>query len=66
MLLSQASFAAVFWLRGNASPWKAAAAGWTVWGTLVDVGCRACLFSWPGTKTSHSRSPRAFASLARA
>jgi hypothetical protein len=44
MLLSQASFAAVFWLRGKASPWKAAGAWWTVWGTLVDVGCLACLF----------------------
>lgn len=44
MLLSQASFAAVFWGRGNASPWKAAGAWWTIWGTLVDVGCLACLF----------------------
>jgi len=44
MLLSQASFAAVFWLRGNASPWKTAGAWWTVWGTLVDIGCLTCLF----------------------
>jgi hypothetical protein len=27
MLFSQASFAAVFWLRGNASPWKGALGG---------------------------------------
>jgi membrane protease YdiL (CAAX protease family) len=44
MLLSQAIFAAVFGLRGRASPWQAAGAWWTVWGTLVDVGCLACLF----------------------
>jgi len=44
MLLSQAIFAAVFRLQGRVSPWRAAGPWWTVWGTLVDVGCLACLF----------------------
>ena len=44
MLLSQGIFATVFWLQGRASPWRAAGPWWTVWGTLVDVGCLACLF----------------------
>jgi len=44
MLLSQALFAAFFRLQGRASPWQAAGAWWTVWGTLVDVGCLTCLF----------------------
>jgi len=44
MLLSQAVFAAVLWLQGRASPWRAAGPWWTVWGTLVDLGCLTCLF----------------------
>ena len=45
MLLSQASFAAMFWLRATLLPGKPqAGAWWTVWGTLVDVGCLACLY----------------------
>ena len=44
MLVSQAIFAAVFRLEGLASPWRAAGPWWTVWGTLVDMGCLACLF----------------------
>ncbi len=44
MLLSQAIFAAVFRMQGRTSAWHAAGAWWTVWGTLVDVGCLICLF----------------------
>ncbi len=44
MFLSQGVFAAVYRLRGHASPWQAAGTWWTVYGTLVDVGCLACLF----------------------
>ena len=44
MLLSQGVVAGFLRLRGRTSPWGAAGAWWTVWGTLVDVGCLACLF----------------------
>jgi len=44
MLISQALFAGCLRLQGRASPFQAAGAWWTVWGTLVDVGCLACLF----------------------
>jgi len=44
IFLSQSLFAAFYRLQGHASPWQAAGAWWTVWGTLVDVGCLACLF----------------------
>jgi uncharacterized protein len=43
MLVSQALFAGCLRLQGRASPWHAAGAWWTVWGTLVDLGCIACL-----------------------
>jgi len=44
MLVSQALFAGCLRLQGRASPWHAAGAWWTVWGTLVDMGCLTCLF----------------------
>ena len=44
MLVSQAVVAGFLRLLGHASPWKAVYPWWTVWGTLVDVGCLACLF----------------------
>src|SRR5208337_2574601 len=44
MLISQALFAGCLRLQGRASPFQAAGAWWTVWGTLVDLGCHACLF----------------------
>ncbi len=44
MLISQALFAGCLRLQGRASPFQAAGAWWTVWGTLVDLGCLACLF----------------------
>jgi membrane protease YdiL (CAAX protease family) len=43
-LLAQALVAGVLRLQGSAAPWSAAAAWWTVWGTLADLGCLACLF----------------------
>jgi membrane protease YdiL (CAAX protease family) len=43
MILSQALFAGFFRMQGRASPWQAAGAWWTVWGTLVDLGCLGCL-----------------------
>jgi membrane protease YdiL (CAAX protease family) len=42
-LLAQAVAAGVLWAQGHAAPWSAAAAWWTVWGTLADVGCLAAL-----------------------
>jgi CAAX prenyl protease-like protein len=42
--LAQSLFAAIYRSQGHASPWKAAGNWWTVWGTLVDVACLACLF----------------------
>ncbi len=44
MLVSQALVAGFLRLQGHASPWHAAYPWWTVYGTLVDVGCLACLF----------------------
>jgi len=43
IFLSQCLIAAFYRLQGNASPWQAAGQWWTVWGTLVDIGCLACL-----------------------
>jgi membrane protease YdiL (CAAX protease family) len=40
---AQALVALVFWLQGRAAPWEAAAAWWTVWGTLADLVCLAGL-----------------------
>ena len=39
MLLVQACVAATFFMRGNPSPWRAQAPWWTVYATLVDIGC---------------------------
>jgi membrane protease YdiL (CAAX protease family) len=42
-LAAQALVAGVLRLQGSPAPWPAAAAWWTVWGTLVDLGCLAGL-----------------------
>jgi len=42
-LLSQALLAIVFRLRRRDDSWRAAAAWWTVYGSLVDVGCLIAL-----------------------
>jgi membrane protease YdiL (CAAX protease family) len=42
-LAAQAVAAGFYWGQGHAAPWPAAAAWWTVWGTLADLGCLAGL-----------------------
>lgn len=39
MLLAQGLMATGFLIRGIASPWRAQAPWWTVYATLVDIGC---------------------------
>ena len=48
ILVAQAVAAGVFALRGHPAPWRAAAPWWTVYGTLVDLGCLA--FMWRFTR----------------
>ncbi len=43
MIVAQALVASIYWLRGHPSAWNAAAPWWTVYGTLVDVGCLALM-----------------------
>jgi len=43
MIVAQALVASIYWLRGHLSPWNAAAPWWTVYGTLVDIGCLALM-----------------------
>jgi membrane protease YdiL (CAAX protease family) len=42
----QAVVACVLFLRGEATPWLSAAPWWTVYGTLIDVGCLLALIYW--------------------
>jgi hypothetical protein len=44
ILLVQAGLATVFLVRGNPFPWRAQAPWWTVYGTLVDLGCLLLLW----------------------
>jgi len=39
ILLVQVVVATGFFLRGDPSPWRAQAPWWTVYATLVDIGC---------------------------
>jgi|ERR1700730_19850 len=39
ILLVQAVVATAFLIHGNSSPWRAQAPWWTVYATLVDIGC---------------------------
>jgi Type II CAAX prenyl endopeptidase Rce1-like len=43
MIVAQGLVAGIYWLRGHPSAWNAAAPWWTVYGTLVDVGCLALM-----------------------
>jgi len=43
MIVAQALVAAIYWLCGHPSAWNAAAPWWTVYATLVDVGCLALM-----------------------
>ena len=42
-IVAQAIVAAIYVLRRNPSPWRAAAPWWSIYGTLVDVGCLALM-----------------------
>jgi hypothetical protein len=44
ILLAQALAAGVFAPRGHPAPWRAAATWWSVYGTLVDLGCLALMW----------------------
>jgi hypothetical protein len=44
ILLVQGGLAAVLWLRGNPSPWRTQAPWWTVYATLIDIGCLLLLW----------------------
>ena len=48
ILLVQVVVAAGFFLRGNPSPWRAQAPWWTVYATVVDIGC--LLLLWRRTR----------------
>lgn len=48
MIIAQAIIAGIFVLRHHPSPWNAAAPWWSVYGTLVDVGCLALLVHFAG------------------
>src|ERR1035441_4303578 len=39
LVASQALVALILLERGHATPWRAAGDWWTVYGTLVDIGC---------------------------
>ena len=43
MILAQASVAGFYLLLHHPSPWRAAAPWWSVYGTLVDIGCLALM-----------------------
>jgi hypothetical protein len=44
ILLVQAVVAAAFLIHGHPSPWRAQAPWWTVYATLVDIGCLVLLW----------------------
>ena len=53
VMLVQGGLAGVFYLRGNPSPWRAQAPWWTVYATLIDVGC--LLLLWRQTRSEGIR-----------
>jgi hypothetical protein len=44
LIFGQTVFALWYRLHGRQSPWFAAGAWWTVWGSVSDLGCLAILF----------------------
>lgn len=46
ILLVQALVAGIFFLRGSPEPWLAAGPWWTIYGTLVDLGCLALMWTF--------------------
>ena len=61
ILLAQALVALIFLLRGTRHPWLAAAPWWTVYGTLVDLGCLALL--WKFTRAEGITIPNLIGSI---
>lgn len=53
MVVAQALVAGVYLARGHSSPWNAAAPWWTVYATLVDIGCLTLM--WRFTRTEGIR-----------
>jgi membrane protease YdiL (CAAX protease family) len=53
---AQAVVACVFFLRGKSTPWMSAAPWWTVYGTLVDIGCLLALRYWMRQERGHLSS----------
>jgi len=47
-VLAQAIVASIYLLRHNPSPWRAAAPWWTIYGTLVDIGCLTLMAGFTG------------------
>lgn len=45
-VVAQALVACIFLLRGKSAPWMSAAPWWTVYGTLIDIGCMLALTYW--------------------
>ena len=43
LVFGQALFALGYRLQGHPSPWSAAGAWWTVWGSIADLGCLTIL-----------------------
>jgi len=46
ILLAQGIVAIIFLMRGATTPWMAAAPWWTVYGTLIDLGCLALMWKF--------------------
>jgi hypothetical protein len=44
LFAAPARVAGIFALRGSPTPWRPAAPRWTVYGTLVDIGCLALMW----------------------
>jgi hypothetical protein len=53
MLLVQACVAMAFFMRGDPLPWRSQAPWWTVYATLIDIGC--LLLLWRQTRLEGSR-----------
>ncbi len=56
MFVAQAIFAVIFALNGIRSPWRAAAPYWTVYGTIVDLGCLALMWKFTRAEGTTIRS----------
>lgn len=50
MFVAQGIVAVIMLLRGSPTPWISAAPYWTVYGTLIDIGCLALLRKFTGAE----------------